>query len=135
MRVPQAIHDYNSELDSPFREIADLLAAEIDLGLPEAESKIWHAHPVWFLGANPIVGYSKLTGPIRLMFWSGQSFPDPGLQPEGSFKAAEASYMDAGEVDRDLLSDWLASSRAIQWDYANIRRDRGVLRPLTGIRP
>ena len=58
-------------------------------GLPDAEQKIWHAHPVWFLNGNPIVGYSKLKECVRLLFWSGQSFDEPGLQKEGSFKAAE----------------------------------------------
>jgi hypothetical protein len=37
-----------------------LLAKTIDSKLIEAENKIWHAHPVWFLDGNPIVGYSKL---------------------------------------------------------------------------
>jgi hypothetical protein len=36
------------------------LAKAIDRDLPDAENKIWHRHPVWFLDGNPIVGYSKL---------------------------------------------------------------------------
>ena len=49
------------------KEICDLLANIIDSELAEAESKIWHAHPVWFLNGNPIVGYSKQKKGIRLM--------------------------------------------------------------------
>lgn len=126
------IQRYNDELEASAREIADLLATEIDLALPDAERKIWHAHPVWFLGGNPIVGYSKLKGPVRLLFWSGQSFDEPGLAPEGSFKAAEARYTSVDEVDIDALARWLAASRTIQWDYEHIRTNRGLV-PRTGI--
>lgn len=53
------INTYNSIQVSTDKEICDLLAKIIDNELKEAESKIWHAHPVWFLEGNPIVGYSK----------------------------------------------------------------------------
>jgi len=51
---------YNRSLADAERKICDPLAREIERGLPEAENKIWHAHPVWFLDGNPVVGYSKL---------------------------------------------------------------------------
>ena len=54
------VRKYNDSQSMSDREICDLLANEISAGLPEAENKIWHAHPVWFLDGNPIVGYSKL---------------------------------------------------------------------------
>ena len=106
------------------------LAQEIDQALPEAENKVWHAHPVWFLDGNPVVGYSKLKECIRLLFWSGQSFKEEGLQKEGSFKAAEARYMEAAEVDVQDLQRWLAKARDIQWDYKNIVRRKGRLERL-----
>ena len=56
------------------KQICYKLAATINSILTQAESKIWHAHPVWFLDGNPIVGYSKLKDSVRLLFWSGQSF-------------------------------------------------------------
>ncbi|MGE0193449.1 MAG: DUF1801 domain-containing protein [Planctomycetota bacterium] len=112
------------------RSICDLLAKQIDRHLPEAESKIWHAHPVWFLEGNPIVGYSKLKGCVRLLFWSGQSFETPGLAKEGKFKAAEARFTDAKDVDTKLLATWLAEARDIQWDYKNIVRRKGRLERL-----
>ena len=39
-----------------------------DKVLTEAESKIWHAQPVWFLDGNPFVGNSKQKAGWRLMF-------------------------------------------------------------------
>ncbi len=104
-----------------------ILSEEIDQALPDAENKIWHAHPVWFLDGNPVVGYSKLKGCIRLLFWSGQSFSTPGLIPEGKFKAAEARFTSNDQIDRILLRKWLAESRTIQWDYKNIVKRKGKL--------
>ena len=68
------IKAYNEKQKSGDREICELLSAEIDKRLPEAQSKIWHRHPVWFLENNPIVGYRKLKAGMRLMFWSGADF-------------------------------------------------------------
>lgn len=112
------------------RRICDILAAEIEAALPEAESKVWHAHPVWFLEGNPIVGYSKLKDSIRLLFWSGQSFVASGLTPEGKFKAAEARYTAPEQVNVAMLRTWLSESRNIQWDYKNIVRRKGRLERL-----
>jgi hypothetical protein len=118
---------YNGSQTASDRKICNLLAQEIEQALPEAENKIWHAHPVWFLDGNPIVGYSKLKDCVRLLFWSGQSFRTSGLEREGKFKAAEARYTSANQVDTMLLSKWLSESREIQWDYKNIVHRKGKL--------
>jgi hypothetical protein len=121
---------YNESQAPGDREICDLLAGEIDRHLPEAENKIWHAHPVWFLDGNPVAGYSKLKGCVRLLFWSGQSFEEEGLSEEGSFKAAEARFTAADQVDTAALARWLAKARDIQWDYRNLIRRKGRLERL-----
>lgn len=121
---------YNHRQLPDDKAICDLLASIIDRELPEAERKIWHAHPAWFLDGNPIVGYSKLKGCIRLLFWSGQSFDELELKVEGSFKAAERRYTSADQVDDANLSRWLAKSRDIQWDYRNLIKRKGRLERL-----
>lgn len=121
---------YNKSLAAVDREICDLLAETIDQILPEAENKIWHAHPVWFLEGNPVVGYSKLKSCVRLLFWSGQSFEEKELQNEGSFKAAEARYTAASQIELKALKRWLKKARDIQWDYKNIVRRKGKLERL-----
>src|SRR5436189_2299181 len=98
---------YNTSLLPNDEAICTLLSAEIDRNLLGAENKIWHRQPVWFLDGNPIVGYSKLKNCIRLLFWSGQSFDEPGLQLEGSFKAAEVRYTTIEQIDKDDLKRWL----------------------------
>lgn len=112
------------------REICELLAREIAAALPEAENKVWHAHPVWFLEGNPVVGYSRLKHCVRLLFWSGRSFDEEGLKNEGSFQAAEARYTAADQVKTEDLRRWLGKAREIQWDYKNIVRRKGQLERL-----
>jgi hypothetical protein len=124
------IVNYNLGVGGADAEICELLAREIEQGLPEAEGKIWHGHPVWFLEGNPVAGYSKLKGGIRLLFWSGLSFEEAGLQRVGRFQAAEARYGGVEEVELDDLRRWLKKSRAIQWDYKNIVKRKGRLERL-----
>lgn len=125
-----AVRDYNNlQIDSD-KEICDQLARIINENMPDAENKIWHAHPVWFLDGNPIVGYSKLKNNVRLLFWSGQSFDEEKLANEGSFKAAEFRYTSSEQIIKDDLVRWLHKARIIQWDYKNIVKRKGVLERL-----
>ena len=124
------VEAYNASQDPETRAVCEALAREIHKGLPGAESKVWHAHPVWFLDGNPIVGYSRLKHGVRLLFWSGQSFEEEGLEPEGSFKAAEARYTAPEQIDTKSLRRWLKKSKSIQWDYKNIVKRRGRLERL-----
>ncbi len=122
------IQAYNDRQTTNDKEICDLLARTIDSELTEAASKIWHAHPVWFLDGNPIVGYSKQKPGWRLMFWSGASFEVEKLKVEGGkFKDASIFYTTVGQIDTDDLKDWLKKSREIQWDYKNIVKRKGKL--------
>jgi hypothetical protein len=121
------ITSYNQVQSPTDQDICDTLRHEIDKALPQAESKIWHGHPVWFLDGNPVAGYSKLKDSVRLLFWSGQSFDEAGLQKEGSFKAAEARYTDVSQINTTDLARWLKKAEAIQWDYKNIVKRKGVL--------
>ena len=106
------------------------MATIINENLPDSENKIWHAHPVWFLDGNPIVGYSKLKDSVRLLFWSGQSFDEEKLANEGSFKAAEFRYTSADQVISEEVNRWLKKAQEIQWDYKNLVKRKGVLERL-----
>jgi uncharacterized protein YdhG (YjbR/CyaY superfamily) len=125
------IQNYNSTFSQSDREICDALANAIDRGLPNAENKIWHAHPVWFLDGNPIVGYSKQKAGIRLMFWSGADFDEEALSVTGKkFKDASVFYNSVSDIDANALKRWLRKSTEIQWDYKNIMKRKGRLEKL-----
>lgn len=119
---------YNKKQLASDKRICNKLAKFIDANLPQAENKIWHRHPVWFLDSNPIVGYSKLKDCIRLMFWSGADFDEPELKPgTGKFKDASIRYADVTEINEKDLKRWLKKAKMIQWDYKNIYKGKGKL--------
>lgn len=132
MSTPADIIAYHAALDAEARPIGDALLEIVEQELPDAERKVWHAHPVWFFDGNPVVGYSRLKASVRLLFWSGQSFREPGLTAEGTFQAAEVRYTSPEQVDVDMLKRWLSEARDVQWNYRDIRRNRGLV-PLRGI--
>ena len=110
------------------QQICETLATTIDDLLPEAENKIWHRHPVWFLDGNPTVGYSKLKAGIRLMFWSGASFDEDKLSPgTGKFKDASIIFTDVDQINLKDMKRWIRKSKTIQWDYKNVAKRKGKL--------
>ncbi|HEX9651036.1 MAG TPA: DUF1801 domain-containing protein [Cyclobacteriaceae bacterium] len=129
--MKQDIQAYNDSQAASDKEICNLLSKTICNYLPEAENKIWHAHPVWFLDGNPIVGYSKQKAGIRLMFWSGADFEEEALSVRGEkFKDASIFFNNVSEIEAKDLKRWLKKSREIQWDYKNIVKRKGQLERL-----
>jgi hypothetical protein len=122
------IQSYNDKQIPEDKSICDQLAKIIDSKLTTAESKLWHAHPVWFLDGNPVVGYSKQKAGIRLMFWSGADFEEEQLSVRGAkFKDASVFYNNVSDIKPEDLERWLQKSKEIQWDYKNIVKRKGQL--------
>jgi hypothetical protein len=124
------IDEYSSRLDPGLQEICKKLRQEIDAGISNGRSKLYHGAPVWFIDENPIVGYSQKKGAIALLFWSGQSFKEGGLTPVGKYKAAEISYKNSGEIDEIRTARWLSEARHTMWDYKNLIKNKGRLEML-----
>jgi hypothetical protein len=113
------------------KAIAHQLVHLIDTHLAFTESKIWHAHPVWFIDGNPIVGFSKQKAGIRLMFWSGADFDEAELSVRGQkFKDASIFFNSVSEINDDDVKRWLQKAETIQWDYKNIVKRKGRLERL-----
>ncbi len=129
MSKPTTISAYNNSQTKTTKEICSFLELQINKHLPGSASKIWHGGPVWFIDDNPVVGYwVRKNGVVRLLFWSGQSFDEELLAPEGSFKAAEIHYTELKQVKITHLKRWLKKAKDIQWDYKNIVKRKGVLK-------
>lgn len=124
------VRSYNDAQTNENKAICDLLAKEISKVLIEAENKVWHGSPVWFLDGNPVTGYAVRKDNVQLLFWSGQSFNEPGLAPEGTFKAAQQRIQTIEDINIDDLQRWLTKARDIQWDYKNIVKRKGKLERL-----
>lgn len=126
--IKEYLDNLASEKD---RNIGKILVETIDSHLKFTESKIWHAHPVWFIDGNPIVGFSKQKNGMRLMFWSGADFEEEKLNVKGEkFKDASIFYQNPEEVYPDEIKIWLEKSENIQWDYKNVVKRKGVLERL-----
>jgi hypothetical protein len=113
---------YAQKLKPELKGIADSLRKSIDAALPKSTSKVWHGHPVWFIGENPVVGYSTKTTGVALLFWNGQSFGEPALAPVGKFHAAELKYSDASGIDAKLLARCLRKAKTDIWDAVAWRK-------------
>jgi hypothetical protein len=125
----EQIKAYNESLVES--EICNILATIINENLKNYESKIWHAHPVWFLDGNPVAGYSNQKKGIRLMFWSGADFDENDLAVrDGKFKDASIFYTSKDEINVADLKRWIEKSEQIQWDYKNIVKRKGKLERL-----
>ena len=125
------VQAYNNSQSTEDQLICKILEEQINLHLTEAENKIWHSHPVWFLEGNPIVGYSKQKKGIRLMFWSGKLFDENKLNVLGAkFQDASIFYNSVNEIDTTDLEIWLKKAKEIQWDYKNIVKRKGILERL-----
>lgn len=129
--IAATVAQYNALQAKNIREICDLLEMHIHKNLKKSDSKVWHGSPVWFMDGNPVVAYSvRKNGAVSLMFFSGQSFDEPDLRPEGKFQAAEIFYADVKEIKVTHLKRWLKKASTIQWDYKNIVKNKGVLKKI-----
>jgi hypothetical protein len=113
---------YAKKLKPKAKAIADSLRKTIDAALPKSTSKVWHGHPVWFIGENPVAGYSTKTTGVALLFWNGQSFGEPALAPVGKFHAAELRYADVADIDAKLLARCLKKAKTDIWDSVAWRK-------------
>jgi uncharacterized protein YdhG (YjbR/CyaY superfamily) len=129
--MSENVINYCNGLTKNEQSICHELYTIICTELTEAENKVWHAHPVWFINGNPIVGYSHQKKGIRLMFWSGADFEEPNLNVVGKkFKDASIFFLHPEEINREEIRRWLKKSRNIQWDYKNIVKRKGKLEKL-----
>lgn len=131
MNTNPEIDVWDSQLPDTLIPLASELRRRISSILPTAEGRLFHGAPVWFVNNNPLVGYSESKGALALLFWSGQSFPTPGLVAKGKHKAAEARFVHESDISQAPLDSWLREAAEIQWDYQNIRQNQGELRRLS----
>lgn len=112
------IAEYGRSLAAEYAAICEALRAEIEGVLPKAVGKIWHGSPVWFVGENPVVGYNVTAKKgVNLLFWNGQAFKEPALQPAGKFQAAQIQFTQVADIDRAALRRWLKKAGQEIWDY------------------
>lgn len=110
------ITGYSAAQSPVFRTICDALRELIDTALPKATAKVWHGRPVWFIDDNPVVGYNATAKAVNLLFWNGQAFDEAALKPVGKYRAAQAVFADADELDTKVIRGWLKKAKADVFD-------------------
>lgn len=122
------IGEYGRSQPAAFRSMCETLRGLIDAGLPKATSMLWHGSPVWFIGENPVVGYTATTKKVNLLFWNGQAFGEAKLRPVGKARAAQAEFADASEIEAKTVRRWLKQAGADVFDsrafYRKLRESR-----------
>ena len=123
------IQDYNARAPDALRSVVDVLHDAIVAALPAARAQVWHGHPVWFDGDNPVVGYDVRKDRVQLLFWNGRAFTDPDLRPVGKHRAAGRDYRTDDDVDMEWLRGWLERARTDVFDsVAFMRAERAAAR-------
>lgn len=65
------------------------------------------------------------------MFWSGKSFEENKLNVlGGKFEDASIFYNSVNRINSTDIENWLKKAKAIQWDYKNIVKRKGILERL-----
>jgi hypothetical protein len=111
-----AIDAYSRARPPGVRAICARLRGLIDAELPKADSKVWHGSPVWFLDDNPVVGYSATKKGVSLLFWNGRALGEAELEPVGKYRAAQAVFGDAAELDAKVIRRWLKKAKSDVFD-------------------
>ena len=121
------IRDFDLSQTPELAAVCKVLRAEIDVALPQADAKIWHGAPVWFLEGYPVVGYSIKAKKAALLFWNGQALGEPMLKPMGKHFAAEILFSHVSELDVPAIQRCLAKAgKNVFKDYASFREGRGA---------
>lgn len=112
----EQIDAYSADQSEMFREICNELRTLIEKALPKATAKVWHGSPVWFIDDNPVVGYNATAKTVNLLFWNGKAFDEPDLNPVGKYRAAQALFREASEIDAKVIRRWLKKAKADVFD-------------------
>lgn len=107
---------YSKAQSSALRAVCDSLRELITTALPKATAKVWHGSPVWFIDDNPVVGYNATAKGVHLLFWNGQAFDEPDLKPVGKYRAAQAMFHEADDIDAKVVRRWLRKAKSDVFD-------------------
>ena len=100
------IDEYIAGLPADQVAIATTLRARLDAGLPGAEGRVWHGHPVWMRGDDPVAGFKAFPRWVTLLLWHGtevtastDALTASGDGSRWSLKIASPADLDEAAVD------------------------------------
>lgn len=111
----QTVEAYLSAQPQPLCDVGLSVARVIDGALPDADATLWHGHPTWKLGGEPICLLKAYTRHVTFALWRGPELDDPSdrLKPSDGQTMASVKLRAVEDVDATLFAGWLAQRRAL----------------------
>ena len=104
------LDEFIAGLDAPHRGTAEALRVLLDEALPDATGQLWHGHPVWLCGKNPVAGFKPFPRYVTFMIWNAAPVSDSsGVLVPGA-RMATVRYESAADIDAALVTDWLSQA-------------------------
>ncbi|GIG22119.1 hypothetical protein Cch01nite_28430 [Cellulomonas chitinilytica] len=104
-----SIDEYVAALPADQAAVATALRSRIDAGLPDAEGRMWHGHPVWLRGDDPVAGFKAFPRWVTLLLWHGSEVTEATdaltASADGTRWSLKITAPD--EVDESALDGWL----------------------------
>lgn len=112
------VDQYIDSMSDALKPVAVELTQIIDEGLPEADSSVWHGHPVWLRGTAPIAAFKAHSDHVTFMIWAGQLLTDRSgrLAASGSATMATVKASSLGDLDAPLFTNWLHQADKLERD-------------------
>lgn len=107
------VDDYIAGLEEPLSSVARTLRDHLDANLAGTEGHIWHGHPVWMAGKNPVAGFKAYPKHVTLMLWRGQDITED-LAPAGSDRMATLKITNPAELHGPTLRQWLNQASRLE---------------------
>jgi hypothetical protein len=104
------IDGYIAGLPDEQAAVATALRARLDAGLPGTEGRMWHGHPVWLRGNDPVAGFKAFPRWVTLLLWHGSDVTVATRALTASADGSRWSLKLAGPADLDeaAVDGWLA---------------------------
>jgi hypothetical protein len=102
------VDEYLDGLPAEHAQVAAALRSHLNAGLPDAREQLWHGHPVWMNGKQPVAGFKAFPRWVTLLLWNPAkiSDSDDALKLSGgsgsllSLKIHNHDDLDLAQLDR-----------------------------------
>ncbi|MBO9555908.1 DUF1801 domain-containing protein [Cellulomonas sp.] len=103
------IDEYVAALPADQAAVATALRARLDAGLPGTEARMWHGHPVWLRGGDPVAGFKAFPRWVTLLLWHGADVTESTDSLTASADGTRWSLKIGGpdDLDEAAVDGWL----------------------------
>jgi hypothetical protein len=104
------IDEYVAGLPADQAETASTLRTRLDAGLPDTEARMWHGHPVWLRGNDPVAGFKAFPRWVTLLLWHGTEVTESTetLTASGDGSRWSLKLATPADLDEAAVDGWLA---------------------------